>query len=579
MKNLKRYLMMAKPYWGTLILTVAALIGSSVVSLVTPEMVRKLTAALTEQTATKERIISYAVILLAAYIAKAFLTFISKYKAHVAAWNFVGDMMSTVYNKLQTLSMRYFGDKQTGEIMSRVINDSRNMETLIAHALPDLLSNILMVILVAIMIFSINPILAAISLIPIPILLFVTSRFSGKVHKRFKRNQEVLADVNGRVQDSISGIREIQSFGREDEEAASMKKQCEYYSHVNIKANFAAAIFHPTIEFLTSVGTVLVMGIGGTLAMKNVLSVADVVGFFMYLSLFYSPIATLSRIVEDMQNAFAGGQRVLSILDMESEIKDSENAEDIGRARGNLEFKNVSFHYNEKEPVLRDISFKVGEGKMIAFVGATGVGKSTIVSLMERFYDPIEGSVMLDGKDIRDITIKSLRNNISLVSQDVFLFNGTIYDNIAFGNPKASREEIIKAATTARVSDFVDKMPDGYETVIGERGVRLSGGQKQRIAIARAVLKDSPVLILDEATSAVDNETEALIQQAIDELSKTRTVVVIAHRLSTVMKADNIIVLEKGKIVEQGNHNELLALGGIYAKLCNVNSVQIKTEA
>lgn len=579
MKNLKRYLMMAKPYWGTLILTVAALIGSSVVSLVTPEMVRKLTAALTEQTATKERIISYAVILLAAYIAKAFLTFISKYKAHVAAWNFVGDMMSTVYNKLQTLSMRYFGDKQTGEIMSRVINDSRNMETLIAHALPDLLSNILMVILVAIMIFSINPILAAISLIPIPILLFVTSRFSGKVHKRFKRNQEVLADVNGRVQDSISGIREIQSFGREDEEAASMKKQCEYYSHVNIKANFAAAIFHPTIEFLTSVGTVLVMGIGGTLAMKNVLSVADVVGFFMYLSLFYSPIATLSRIVEDMQNAFAGGQRVLSILDMESEIKDSENAEDIGRARGNLEFKNVSFHYNEKEPVLRDISFKVGEGKMIAFVGATGVGKSTIVSLMERFYDPIEGSVMLDGKDIRDITIKSLRNNISLVSQDVFLFNGTIYDNIAFGNPKASREEIIKAATTARVSDFVDKMPEGYETVIGERGVRLSGGQKQRIAIARAVLKDSPVLILDEATSAVDNETEALIQQAIDELSKTRTVVVIAHRLSTVMKADNIIVLEKGKIAEQGNHNELLKQNGIYAKLCNVNSVQIKTEA
>lgn len=579
MKNLKRYLMMAKPYWGTLILTVAALIGSSVVSLVTPEMVRKLTAALTEQTATKERIISYAVILLAAYIAKAFLTFISKYKAHVAAWNFVGDMMSTVYNKLQTLSMRYFGDKQTGEIMSRVINDSRNMETLIAHALPDLLSNILMVILVAIMIFSINPILAAISLIPIPILLFVTSRFSGKVHKRFKRNQEVLADVNGRVQDSISGIREIQSFGREDEEAASMKKQCEYYSHVNIKANFAAAIFHPTIEFLTSVGTVLVMGIGGTLAMKNVLSVADVVGFFMYLSLFYSPIATLSRIVEDMQNAFAGGQRVLSILDMESEIKDSENAEDIGRAKGNLEFKNVSFHYNEKEPVLRDISFKVGEGKMIAFVGATGVGKSTIVSLMERFYDPIEGSVMLDGKDIRDITIKSLRNNISLVSQDVFLFNGTIYDNIAFGNPKASREEIIKAATTARVSDFVDKMPEGYETVIGERGVRLSGGQKQRIAIARAVLKDSPVLILDEATSAVDNETEALIQQAIDELSKTRTVVVIAHRLSTVMKADNIIVLEKGKIAEQGNHNELLKQNGIYAKLCNVNSVQIKTEA
>lgn len=570
---------MAKPYRWPLVLTVLSLVGASAVSLVTPEMVRKLTAALTNNSATKEMVIGYALILLAAYVAKAFLTFVSKYKAHVAAWNFVGDMMLNVYNKLQSLSMRYFGDKQTGEIMSRIINDSRNMETLIAHALPDLLSNILIVIMVAIMIFTINPILAAISLIPIPLILFVSMKFSGKVHALFKRNQEVLADVNGKVQDNISGIREIQSFGREAEEYMSMKEYCKYYSYVNIRANFAAAIFHPTIEFLTSVGSVLVMGIGGTLAMKDVLSISDVVGFFMYLSLFYSPIATLSRIVEDMQNAFAGGHRVLSILDMESEIKDSENAEDIGRAKGNIVFDHVSFYYNENEPVLKDISFKVEAGKMVAFVGATGVGKSTIVSLMERFYDPVGGSVLLDGKDIRNITVKSLRENISMVLQDVFLFNGSIYDNIAYGNPTASREEVIRAAETARVSDFVSKLPDGYDTIIGERGVRLSGGQKQRIAIARAVLKNSPVLILDEATSAVDNETEALIQQAIDELSKSRTVIVIAHRLSTVMKADNIIVLEDGRIAEQGTHGELLKLGGIYAKLCNVNSDKIKTEA
>lgn len=570
---------MAKRYWGTLALTVAALIGASAVSLVTPEMVRRLTGVLTDGTATKEKIIIYAAILLAAYLAKAFLTFVSKYKAHVAAWNFVGDMMLSVYNKLQSLSMRYFGDKQTGEIMSRVINDSRNMETLIAHALPDLLSNILIVLMVAVMIFTINPILAAISLIPIPLILLVSTKFSGKVHSLFKRNQEVLAEVNGKVQDNISGIREIQSFGRETEEYTSMKEYCKYYSYVNIRANFAAAIFHPSIEFLTSIGSVLVMGIGGTLAMKDVLSISDVVGFFMYLSLFYSPIATLSRIVEDMQNAFAGGHRVLSILDMESEIKDSENAEDIGRADGNMEFRHVSFHYNENEPVLKDISFKVHAGEMVAFVGATGVGKSTIVSLMERFYDPVSGSVLLDGRDIRDITVKSLRENISMVLQDVFLFNGSIYDNIAYGNPTASRDEVINAAVTARVSDFVCKMPDGYDTIIGERGVRLSGGQKQRIAIARAVLKNAPVLILDEATSAVDNETEALIQQAIDELSKSRTVIVIAHRLSTVMKADNIIVLEDGRIAEQGNHNELLKLGGIYAKLCNVNSGRIKAEA
>ena len=575
---MKRYLKMAAPYKSALILTVLALLGSSVVSLVMPDAVRRLTGALTDGTATKERVLVFAAVILLSYIVKALLTFVSKYKAHVAAWNFVGDMMLDVYNKLQSLSMRFFGDKQTGEIMSRVINDSRNMETLIAHALPDLLSNILIVIMVAIMIFSINPILAAISLIPIPLILFVTMKFSGKVHALFKRNQEVLAEVNGKVQDNISGIREIQSFGREAEEYVSMKEYCKRYSFANVRANFVASIFFPTIEFLTSVGSVLVMGIGGTLALKDVLSVSDVVGFFMYLSLFYSPIAALSRIIEDMQNAFAGGHRVLSILDMESEIKDSENAENIGRANGDIEFDHVSFYYNENEPVLKDISFKVESGKMVAFVGATGVGKSTIVSLMERFYDPVSGSVRLDGKDIRDITVKSLRENISMVLQDVFLFNGSIYDNIAYGNPSASHDEIVKAAETARVNDFVCKMPDGYDTIIGERGVRLSGGQKQRIAIARAVLKNSPILILDEATSAVDNETEALIQQAIDELSKSRTVIVIAHRLSTVMKADNIIVLENGRIAEQGTHNELLKLGGIYAKLCNVNSDRIKAE-
>ena len=575
---MKRYLKMAAPYKGALILTVLALLGSSVVSLVMPDAVRRLTGALTDGTATKERVLVFAAVILLSYIVKALLTFVSKYKAHVAAWNFVGDMMLDVYNKLQSLSMRFFGDKQTGEIMSRVINDSRNMETLIAHALPDLLSNILIVIMVAIMIFSINPILAAISLIPIPLILFVTMKFSGKVHALFKRNQEVLAEVNGKVQDNISGIREIQSFGREAEEYMSMKEYCRRYSFANVRANFVASIFFPTIEFLTSVGSVLVMGIGGTLALKDVLSVSDVVGFFMYLSLFYSPIAALSRIIEDMQNAFAGGHRVLSILDMESEIKDSENAENIGRANGDIEFDHVSFYYNENEPVLKDISFKVESGKMVAFVGATGVGKSTIVSLMERFYDPVSGSVRLDGKDIRDITVKSLSVIICMVLQDVFLFNGSIYDNIAYGNPSASHDEIVKAAETARVNDFVCKMPDGYDTIIGERGVRLSGGQKQRIAIARAVLKNSPILILDEATSAVDNETEALIQQAIDELSKSRTVIVIAHRLSTVMKADNIIVLENGRIAEQGTHNELLKLGGIYAKLCNVNSDRIKAE-
>lgn len=578
MKDIGRLLERAKPYKGYLTLTVIAMLLTSVLSLVTPEMVRMMTAALTDGSATVRVMAIYAGILLAAYIIKALFTFCSRYFAHVAAWKYVGKMMVDSYAKLQSLSMTYFTDKQTGEMMSRVINDSRNMETLMAHALPDLGTNILVIILVAVMVFRINPVLGAVSLIPVPFLILVSTKFSDKVLPLFSKNQQVLGEVNSRVQDNISGIREIQAFGREEDEYRKMVEHCRYYSSVNIKANFAAAIFHPSVEFLTSIGTVLVMGIGGTLALHGKMSTADVVGFFMYLSLFYTPMAALSRIVEDVQTAYAGGCRVMEILDMESDIIEKEDAQDIGKAHGNIEFKNVTFYYNENEPVINDVSFEVKSGQMIAFVGATGVGKSTIVSLMERFYDPVSGDIFLDGHNIRDITLASLRRNLSIVMQDVFLFNGTIYDNIAYGNPEATEEQVLEAGRIAHTDDFVKDMPDGYQTVIGERGTRLSGGQKQRIAIARAVLKDSPVLILDEATSAVDNETEALIQQAIDELSKSRTVVVIAHRLSTVMKADRIIVLENGRISEQGRHEELLENNGLYARLCNVNTNNLRTE-
>lgn len=576
MKDIRRLLQRAKPYKLMITLTVLAMLLTSVVSLVTPEMVRKMTASLENSTATVKTMAVYAVILLTAYILKGIFTFCSRYFAHVAAWKYVGDMMVDSYGKLQTLSMSYFTDKQTGDMMSRVVNDTRNMETMIAHALPDLGTNILVILLVAVMIFRINPLLAAISLIPVPFLVLLSRQFSTKVAPLFRRNQQVLGEVNSRVQDNLSGIKEIQAFSREDDEYRKMLEHCAYYSGVNIKANFAAAIFHPSVEFLTSIGTVLVMGIGGTLALKGSMSTADVVGFFMYLSLFYSPITALARIVEDVQTAYAGGCRVLEVLDMESDIKESENAESIGRTDGNIEFKNVSFYYNENEPVIDNVSFKVNAGQMVAFVGATGVGKSTIVSLMERFYDPVSGDIYLDGHNIKDITVKSLRENLSIVLQDVFLFNGTVYDNIAYGNPDASEEQVLEASKIAHADDFVRDMPDGYKTLIGERGMRLSGGQKQRIAIARAILRDSPVLILDEATSAVDNETEALIQQAIDELSKSRTVIVIAHRLSTVKKADKIIVLENGGIAEQGSHEGLLVNNGLYARLCSVNTNNLK---
>lgn len=571
LKTMKRLLGYAKPYSGTITLTVISLLGAAILNLVTPAVVRQLTADLgVPGKLTYSLIITYVIILVVAYLLRGVFKFLSMWLAHVAAWKYVGDMTLRVYDKLQTLSMRYFSDKQTGQIMSRVINDSRNLETLIAHSLPDMFSNVAVIVSVGVMIFFINPLLAAITLIPVPFVLFVSTFFSKKVAPLFKINQRVLGELNAKVQDNISGIKEIQSFCKEDYEHIRMKDFCKIYSGVNINANFANAIYQPSVEFLTSLGTVIVMGVGGVLVLKDTLSTADIVGFFMYLSLFFQPLTVLARLAEDIQNANAGAERVFEILDTESEIQDSPDADTEFVSEGNLQFENVTFYYKEDEPVLNDVSFDIKAGTMTAFVGATGVGKTTVVSLIERFYQPVNGRILIDGRDIRSLTQNALRNNISVVEQDVFLFNGTVYENIAYGAKGAvSKDEVLAAAKAAHADDFIKDMPEGYETKIGERGVRLSGGQKQRIVIARAILRDTPILVFDEATSAVDNETEALIQKAIDELSQKRTVIVIAHRLSTVRKADNIVVLKDGKVVEEGNHDKLMSLSGIYADLYN----------
>lgn len=560
-------------------MAVIGLIGAALMGLVTPEVVRRLTGSLQDPSAMTVQVIgTYAVILVGAYLLRGVCRFLSSYLAHVAAWKFVGDMTMRVYDKLQTLSMRYFGQQQTGEIMSRAANDTRQLELLIAHAVPDLISNVLIIVGVAVMLFIINPILAALTLIPVPFVLVASWFFSGKVGPMFRRNQKVMGELGGMLQDNISGIKEIQAFGKEEHEHLKMGDFCQYYSHVNIRANFVNAILNPTIEFLTSIGTIVVVAGGGLLAMHGHMPVADVVGFFMYLSLFYQPLTVFSRLVEDIQSALAGGERIVEILDMEPEIQDRPSARELGPIKGKIAFDHVSFFYQADEPVLQDVSFTAQPGEMMALVGATGVGKSTIVSLLERFYDPVEGRVLLDDTDIREVTVSSLRRNLSMVLQDVFLFNGTIFDNIAYGVDSATQEQVTEAAKAACAHDFIAEMPQGYQTMIGERGVRLSGGQKQRIAIARAVLRNTPVLILDEATSAVDTETEAQIQQAIDNLAGKHTVVVIAHRLSTVMRADTILVLEKGRVVERGRHEELMQRNGLYAKLCRVQMDKITPQ-
>ena len=585
MKSLRLIFSYATNYVGALTVATLSMIALVGVQLVAPSIVRQLIAALTggmSEQASLGFVTRLALTLLAVYAARAVLRFTSNYAAHVAGWGVVADARKHIYQHLQRLSLRFYEDQQTGQLMSRMINDSDRFETLIAHAVPGILVNALMLIGVSIILVGMSWKLMLLTMIPMPLIYVAMRVFAKKVRPAFRERQRELAELNATLNDNLSGIREIKAFTREDIEAVRIGKHIVRYLNSNLTALRMLSIFEPSVEFSSALGTIVVIYFGGRLAFQHVLPIQDLVAFFLYLEMFYQPVRALSGVWEQIQEALAGADRVDELLRQEPEVSDQSRAIALkDKAQGAISLRDVSFCYIPQNNVLEHIHLDIPANSAVALVGPTGVGKTTLASLIPRFYDVCDGCITLDGRDIRDITLNSLRRQVSIVLQDVFLFHGTVRENILFGRPDATEEDMLRAAQVANAHEFIEKLPIGYDTLIGERGVKLSGGQKQRLSIARAVLKDAPILILDEATSSVDTETEMLIQQALERLMAGRTTIVIAHRLSTIRSADMIVVLEGKQIAEMGTHEQLMARNGLYRHLNQVQSLmdEAKLEA
>jgi ATP-binding cassette, subfamily B, bacterial len=478
-----------------------------------------------------------------------------------------------LYEHLQSLSMSFYQNKRTGQIMSRVTNDVNVIEQFIVESIRDGIINVVKLILIAAILLWTNWQLALITLLPTAPLAWGTKHFSQKVRTGYRTMRRRLADMNAILSDTIGGIRVVQVFGQEENEAAKFRAKSLDFQQAGIWTNKLQAIFYPGVNLAFGIGQVLVWLLGGREVIEGRLSLGHLVMFSGLVAQFYAPVQVLSQMSNLLASTSAAGERVYDILDMQPDIKTEPNARPLRAVEGAVKFENVTFGYDSGDPTIQEINLEIKPGETVGLVGPSGSGKSTLVSLISRFYDVNEGRVLVDGKDVRDVDLQDLRRQISAVLQEPYLFHGTIRDNIAYGRPDASFEDVMMAARMANAHDFIMRLPDAYDTHVGERGTKLSGGERQRISIARAILDDPKILILDEATSAVDTESEVQIQQALDNLMAGRTTLAIAHRLSTVKNADKLVVMEAGKIVELGTHDELIQKeDGLYRRLVDMQS-------
>ena len=573
MNTIKKFIHYYGPYKAVFFIDLICAAVISLVDLAYPQILRTMTKTLFTQ---DKDIILHALPVIAAslfvmYIVQSLCKYYVTYQGHMMGAKMERDMRRELFDHYQELSFSYYSRNNSGQMMSKLVSDLFDISEFAHHGPENLFISLVKIVGAFIFLVFINKKLA-LPLILLVIVMFVFSfRQNAKMQETFMENRRKIGDVNASLQDTLSGIRVVQSFANEDIERAKFKKSNEAFL-VSKRDNYhCMGSFMSSNLFFQGMMYLVTLVYGGYLIAQGEMQTADLAMYALYIGIFISPIQILVELVEMMQKGLSGFRRFLDVMETESEIQDADNAAELTDVKGHVRYDHVSFHYSDDEtPVLSDISIDIPAGKSIALVGPSGSGKTTICSLLPRFYDVTGGSITVDGKDIRGLTLKSLRSQIGMVQQDVYLFDGTIKDNIAYGKPGASDEEIIKAAKCASIHDFIMELPDKYDTYVGERGTRLSGGQKQRISIARVFLKNPPILILDEATSALDNESERWIQKSLEELSKNRTTITIAHRLSTIRDADEILVITEEGIAERGTHAELLEKNGLYAAYYNM---------